>query len=254
MAAVKTVVEAVAARQVEDHRDRDRGAGDDAGSGSSASASWRVSGVAVSSSAASSPEMWPTSVDIPVAVTTNWPVPRVAFVFMKTMSLRSPSGDVVAGDRSTPFDDRHALAGQRRLGDLERRGLEQAPVGRDDVSRLDRDDVAGDELVGRDLSELAVAADLRLDDHHLLQRRDGRGGLALLVQPEHGVEDGEQQQDDPRAVLPERDDAADARRPAARSASGRSTAGRTRASAARSSPRRTVRARTSPREPQPLRR
>ena len=34
-------------------------------------ASWRVSGVAVSSSEARSPEMCPTSVVMPVAVTTN---------------------------------------------------------------------------------------------------------------------------------------------------------------------------------------
>ena len=36
--------------------------------------------------------MWPTSVDIPVDVTTKLPAPRVTFVFMKTMSVRSPSG------------------------------------------------------------------------------------------------------------------------------------------------------------------
>jgi hypothetical protein len=44
--------------------------------------SCRVSGVSASSWAWRSPEMWPTSVPIPVAVTTNVPVPRVAFVFM----------------------------------------------------------------------------------------------------------------------------------------------------------------------------
>ena len=36
--------------------------------------------------------MRPTSVAIPVAVTTNSPVPRVMLVFMYTMSVRSPSG------------------------------------------------------------------------------------------------------------------------------------------------------------------
>jgi len=38
-------------------------------------ASCRVSGVVVSSSACSRFEMWPTSVDMPVAVTTNWADP-----------------------------------------------------------------------------------------------------------------------------------------------------------------------------------
>ncbi len=44
--------------------------------------SWRVSGVLTVCSAASMPEIWPTSVAIPVAVTTNSPEPRVTLVFM----------------------------------------------------------------------------------------------------------------------------------------------------------------------------
>jgi len=53
---------------------------------------WRVSGVVTSRCSASIPEMWPTSVAIPVAVTTNSPEPRVTSVFRYTMSVRSPSG------------------------------------------------------------------------------------------------------------------------------------------------------------------
>ena len=66
--------------------------------------SWIVSPVSPSSAPWSMWEMWPTSVAIPVVVTTKTPVPRVTFVFMKTMSVRSPSG--VSGDStlSTPFD------------------------------------------------------------------------------------------------------------------------------------------------------
>ena len=45
-------------------------------------ASCRVRGVVTSSSDWRRWEMWPTSVAIPVAVTTNRPVPRVTFVFM----------------------------------------------------------------------------------------------------------------------------------------------------------------------------
>ena len=44
--------------------------------------SWIVSGDLLSSWRWSMPEMWPTSVAIPVDVTTNSPVPRVTFVFM----------------------------------------------------------------------------------------------------------------------------------------------------------------------------
>ncbi len=66
--------------------------------------SWIVSGVSVSSVLWSMCEIWPTSVAIPVVVTTKVPEPRVTFVFMKTMSVRSPSG--VSGDPtlSTPFE------------------------------------------------------------------------------------------------------------------------------------------------------
>ncbi len=53
---------------------------------------WRVSGVLTSGSSCSIPEMWPTSVAIPVAVTTNSPAPRLTSVRMYTMSVRSPRG------------------------------------------------------------------------------------------------------------------------------------------------------------------
>ena len=138
------------------------------------------------------------------------PVPRVTFVFMKTMSVRSPSGVSGALDRVHRLRDRQALARQRRLGDLERRRLEQPPVGGDDVAGLDRDDVAGHELRRIELDELPVAANARLDEHHLLERRDGGGRLPLLLQAEERVEDGEEEDDDAGPVLVQRPDAPDA--------------------------------------------
>jgi hypothetical protein len=65
--------------------------------------SWRVSGVLTACSPASSPEMWPTSVAIPVAVTTNSPAPRVTLVFMYTMSVRSPSAMSKPATGSVPL-------------------------------------------------------------------------------------------------------------------------------------------------------
>ena len=53
--------------------------------------SWTVSGVFSALVVCSILEMCPTSVAIPVAVTTMVPAPRVTFVFMKAMSSRSPS-------------------------------------------------------------------------------------------------------------------------------------------------------------------
>ena len=65
--------------------------------------SWRVSGDLAAFSACSIPEMWPTSVAIPVAVTTNSPAPRVTLVFMYTMSVRSPSGVSAPSTGSVPL-------------------------------------------------------------------------------------------------------------------------------------------------------
>ena len=104
-----------------------------------------------------------------------------------------------------------ALAGERGLVDLEGRGGQDARVGRDEVARLDVDDVAGDELVHRELDEIAIAPDLRLDDHHLLEGRGARLGLALLVHGHPGVEQREQQQEDARVELTGQEEADDAR-------------------------------------------
>ena len=49
-------------------------------------------------------EMCPTSVAIPVEVTMKLPAPRVTFVFMKTMSVRSPRGVSSDPTASTPFE------------------------------------------------------------------------------------------------------------------------------------------------------
>jgi hypothetical protein len=68
---------------------------------------------------------------------------------------------VLAVDAFDALGDRHALAGERRLGDLERGRVQEAPVGGDDVAGLDRDDVSGHELLRRKLGQLAVAARLR---------------------------------------------------------------------------------------------
>ena len=54
--------------------------------------SWRVSGVFSCWTWLSIPEICPTSVAIPVAVTTISPLPRVTVEFMYAMSTRSPSG------------------------------------------------------------------------------------------------------------------------------------------------------------------
>ena len=64
---------------------------------------WRARGVLTACSSASIPEMCPTSVAIPVAVTTNSPAPRVTLVFMYTMPARSPSGAPAPFTGSVPL-------------------------------------------------------------------------------------------------------------------------------------------------------
>ena len=125
------------------------------------------------------------------------------------MSRRSPSGTSSPGDRLDRLQHRRALARQRRLLDLERRGDDQAAVRRDLVARLEGDDVAGHELLGRDVRALAAAADVRLDQQHLLERGDALGGLALLVQAEDRVEHGQADDHDAGRPLLQRDDADD---------------------------------------------
>jgi hypothetical protein len=106
--------------------------------------------------------------------------------------------------------DGQALSGQRGLVDLQRGRLQQPPVRGHDIARLDRDDVAGNQLPGGDLRQLAVPPHPALDDHHLLQGGDGRSGLPLLMQALDRVEQRQQDQQDARAELLERVEAADA--------------------------------------------
>jgi hypothetical protein len=102
-----------------------------------------------------------------------------------------------------------ALAGERRLLDLERRCDEQAAVGRDLVAGFEADDVARHELLGRHVDPLSPAPGVRADDEHLLERGDALGRLALLVEAEDRVEDRQADDDDARAELLERGDADD---------------------------------------------
>ena len=145
--------------------------------------------------------MWPTSVAIPVAVTTNSPAPRVTLVFMYTMPVTVAKRRAGALHGLGALGDGQALPGQRGLIDLQRGRLQQPPVGRDDIARLDRDDVPGNQLPGRDLRQLAVPPHPGLDDRHLLQGGDGRGGLALLPQVHDRVEQRQQDQQDARVSV-----------------------------------------------------
>ena len=70
-------------------------------------------------------------------------------------------------DRLDLLRHRHALAGQRSLVGMQVGVLDQAGIGGDLVPGLDHDDVAGNDLIGRDTLALALA------DHRQLRAQPG---------------------------------------------------------------------------------
>ena len=102
--------------------------------------------------------------------------------------------------------------------------------------------------------DLAVAPDLGLDDHHLLERGDARLGLALLVQAQERVEQGEEHEDHAGRELAGQEQADDAGHQQHDLHRVLVLAEERAASAAPSPPRRTCSSRTSPGGPRPRRR
>ena len=158
--------------------------------------SCRVSGVCSLAVAASMPAILPTSASAPLAVTIITPLPWVTGVFMNAMLVRSPgprsasaSASVVldAGTLS-PVSADSSMSSELRLDD--------PAVGGDVVAGGEQDDVAEDDLLGRDLGLGAVAAHARRLLHQRLEGVHRALGLALLAQAGHGVEhrEGDQHQ------------------------------------------------------------
>ena len=139
-------------------------------------------------------ELAGTASDVGVHIHHVGPVPQ-----RRTGSLDGPGR----------LGDGQALPGERRLRDLQRRRPQQPSVGRDDITGLDRDDIARHELRGGDLGQLAVPHDLGLDDHHLLQGGDGGSGLPLLTQAENRIEQRQEDQHDAGLPLLQRVEAPD---------------------------------------------
>ena len=85
--------------------------------------------------------------------------------------------------------DGQGFAGQDRLVRHHALAFDQAAVGRDAVAGLDAGDVAGNELVRRDLHQHSVAHDPYGRHGKRLEARQRLLGLAFLVGAETGVED-----------------------------------------------------------------
>ena len=137
----------------------------------------------------------PIWVCFPVSVTTIAAVPRVTAVFWNSMFERSPSATSRAVEHVGVLGDRRALAGQGRLLGLQRRGVQDPPVGGDEVARLDLDQVAGNDIDRRQERDRAVAHDLGLRHLQVRQRVDAGARAELLPRAEHHVEEDQQRHD-----------------------------------------------------------
>ena len=147
-----------------------------------------VSGVSSRAVAESMSAILPTSVPLPVPVTTTTALPWVTGVCMKAMFDCSPGPISPAWQGGRVLVGRHALARQGRLVDLQGAGRDDPPVRRHLVAGRDQHHVPGHQLLRRYLGFHAVAPDPGRGLHHRLQGVHGALGLALLAQPDHGVE------------------------------------------------------------------
>ena len=120
-------------------------------------------------------------------------------VHERHVDVRSPIATSAGRAASVALLDRDALAGQGALLDLQRGGDDHPAVGRHAVAGVDDDDVAGHDLVGGDLEDVAVAPHLGDRLHHRPEGRRRGLGLALLVVSQPGVEQGQQRQSDRRS-------------------------------------------------------
>ena len=91
-------------------------------------------------------------------------------------------------DRGGVLLNRLRLAGECGLLDAQIDTLDHAHVGGDEVACLQGDYVAGDQVAGRDLLELAIAEGAHVGDGEFLERGDGLLGAVLLEEAEDGKE------------------------------------------------------------------
>ena len=122
--------------------------------------------------------------------------------------------DAVAADAASrrphrPAWARGALAGERRLVDLERGRAQDPAVGRDQVARLDVDDVARDELLHRDLDDSSPRRTLALTTIIFWSAATLASALPSWFRP-GSVEQGQEDQDDARGELAGQEQADDA--------------------------------------------
>ena len=111
----------------------------------------------------------PNSVCMPVAKTTARASPETTVVPARTTLVLCSASSQRQGAASRTSRDR--LAGDRGVVDPHRERLDHAAIGGDEVARLQRDHVAGDQVGGGPLLENPVAQHPDLVRQQLLQGR-----------------------------------------------------------------------------------
>src|SRR5829696_10501291 len=137
-------------------------------------------------------------------------LPRLARDLLRVAVLAHRVELVVAGARDRERAGEHPvgraladpvrLAGQERLVDRESARVDKRAVGDELVAGLDADDVAGDDLVRRQLDDAAVADDPGARRDQEREPVQGLLGLQLLANPDRGVDDGDQPE---KSIRPE---------------------------------------------------
>ena len=129
---------------------------------------------------------------------------------MYTMSVRSPSGMPAPATGAVPFATGRLSPVSSDSATSSVAALSSLPVRRNDITRLDRDDIAGDQLCSGDLRLLAIAPHPGGHDQPPLERGDRALGLALLLQAENRVSQCQQNQQKAGSQLPEGEEAEEA--------------------------------------------
>lgn len=99
-----------------------------------------------------------------------------------------------------------ALSRDGRVVHLHLGHAEQATVGGDLVPRLEKDDIAEDNLGGGDTLNRLAADDARFGGHEGQEGLQNGRRLVLLVKVDEGVGEGHEEQNDPQVNLPDQSD------------------------------------------------
>ncbi len=120
-------------------------------------------------------------------------------------------GSIELCQRTGRFLDGHRLTGECRLLDLEVDRFHQATIRRDPGAHFEQDDVAGNQVGGRDLANVAVAADAHGRHCQLLEGGHRPLRPVLLDEPQRGVQhdDGQDHDGVLKVAQESRDDGGD---------------------------------------------